>query len=157
MQSDHLTIGQVAANAGVNVETIRYYQRQALMDLPTRPPGGIRRYDNRHVRRLRFIKRAQELGFKLEEVRGLLQLDDGKSCREARSLAEAKLVDIGEKLGDLRTMQRHLNALVAQCQLAGGDVGCPLIDSLSGARLKGQPASLALLPSARARSRRVNR
>jgi MerR family transcriptional regulator, mercuric resistance operon regulatory protein len=133
MSNDNLTIGQVAASAGVHVETIRYYQRQALVEAPARPLGGIRRYDDKHVARLRFIKRAQQLGFTLEEIRGLLQLDDGQSCREARVLAERKVVDVEAKLKDLRTMHRHLKALVTQCQSVRGKVGCPLIESLSGA------------------------
>ena len=130
MSDDILTIGQVAERANVNVETIRYYQRQALVDEPTKPLGGIRRYDDRYVARLRFIKRAQQLGFTLEEVRGLLQLDDGQNCRDARVLAEKKLVDVEAKLKDLKTMHRHLKVLVTQCQSAKGKVGCPLITSL---------------------------
>ncbi|MBL0123622.1 MAG: Hg(II)-responsive transcriptional regulator [Betaproteobacteria bacterium] len=132
MTNDNLTIGQVAESAGVHVETIRYYQRQALVDEPARPLGGIRRYDDRYVARLRFIKRAQQLGFTLEEVRGLLQLDDGQNCQDARVLAERKLADVEAKLKDLRTMHRHLKSLVTQCQSVRGRVGCPLIESLSG-------------------------
>ncbi len=131
MSNDQFTIGQVAESAGIHIETIRYYQRQALVDAPAKPLGGIRRYDSRFVARLRFIKRAQQLGFTLEEVRGLLQLDDGQSCRDARVLAEHKLVDVEAKLKDLRTMHRHLKSLVTQCQSARGKVGCPLIASLS--------------------------
>lgn len=136
MFHDKLTIGQVAERAGVHVETIRYYQRQALVDEPARPLGGIRRYDDRYVTRLRFIKRAQQLGFTLDEVRGLLQLDDGQSCRDARVLAERKLVDVEAKLKDLRTMHRHLKTLVTRCQSARGKVGCPLIKSLSGGEIR---------------------
>ncbi|MBL8525750.1 MAG: Hg(II)-responsive transcriptional regulator [Betaproteobacteria bacterium] len=132
MSEDNLTIGQVAESAGVHVETIRYYQRQALVNEPVRPLGGIRRYDSRYVARLRFIKRAQQLGFTLDEVKGLLQLDDGQRCRDARVLAERKIVDVEAKLNDLRTMHRHLKTLVTQCQSARGTLGCPLIDSLSG-------------------------
>ena len=131
MIGDLLTIGQVAARVPVHVETIRYYQRQALLEVPPKPAGGIRHYDNRHVSRLRFIKRAQQLGFSLEEVRGLLELDDGQSCRQARNMAQNKLVDVEAKLKDLRVMQRHLKALVSQCQSASGRIGCPLIESLS--------------------------
>ncbi|MBI3714627.1 MAG: Hg(II)-responsive transcriptional regulator [Betaproteobacteria bacterium] len=133
MSDDNLTIGQVAESAGVHIETIRYYQRQSLVDAPAKPLGGIRRYDGRYVARLRFIKRAQQLGFTLDEVRGLLQLDDGQNCRDARVLAERKLISVEAKLKDLRTMHRHLKTLVTQCQSARGKVGCPLIESLSGA------------------------
>jgi MerR family mercuric resistance operon transcriptional regulator len=131
MSSDTFTIGQVAESAGIHVETIRYYQRQALVDAPAKPLGGIRRYDERFIARLRFIKRAQQLGFSLDEVRELLQLDDGQHCRDARLLAERKLVNVEAKLKDLRTMHRHLKTLVTRCQTARGTVGCPLIESLA--------------------------
>ena len=128
---DKFTIGQLAARAGTHVETIRYYQRQALIELPRKPAGGIRSYEPRHVSRLRFIRRAQQLGFKLHEVRELLKLDDGNSCREARELAERKLVDVEQRLRDLRAMQRQLKALVVECEATKGRIGCPLIASLS--------------------------
>ncbi len=132
MSSPNFTIGQAATHAGVHVETIRFYQRQALVEEPQRPLGGIRRYDDRVVARVRFIKRAQQLGFTLEEIKGLLKLDDGQSCRDARIVAERKLIDVEAKLKDLRSMHRQLKLLVAQCQSAKGKVGCPLINSLAG-------------------------
>lgn len=132
MSSPNFTIGQAATQAGVHVETIRYYQRQALVEEPQRPLGGIRRYDDRIVARVRFIKRAQQLGFTLEEIKGLLKLDDGQSCRDARIVAERKLIDVEAKLKDLRSMHRQLKLLITQCQSAKGKVGCPLINSLAG-------------------------
>ena len=85
-----LTIGQVAVKAGVHVETVRYYQRIGLISEPTRPARGVRRYDQTIIERLTFVKRSQALGFSLDEVRQLLALDDGQSCRETRRLAEQK-------------------------------------------------------------------
>ena len=83
-----LPIGALAERAGVNVETIRYYQRRGLVEEPTKPLGGQRRYSAAAVKRVVFIKRAQQLGFTLEEVKGLLRLEDGQSCGETRTLAE---------------------------------------------------------------------
>ncbi|MGH8226993.1 MAG: MerR family transcriptional regulator, partial [Steroidobacteraceae bacterium] len=83
---ERYTIGALARQAAVHVETIRYYQRRGLVGEPDRPPGGIRRYTQNHARRLRFIKQAQALGFSLDEVVGLLALEDGKHCREAERL-----------------------------------------------------------------------
>ena len=100
-----LTIGAVAGAASVGVETIRFYQRKGLLDEPDRPPGGIRRYGARDVARVRFIKAAQRLGFSLDEVAGLLVLEDGAHCDEARTLAEAKLVAVREKLAGLRRIE----------------------------------------------------
>ena len=125
------TIGQIAARAEVHVETIRYYQRIGLLDEPVRPLGGIRRYDTGTVARLRFIKRAQELGFTLDEVRNLLTLDDGQSCREARLMAEKKLALIGQRIADLTRMRKTLKALVAECEAGNRPRSCPIIASLS--------------------------
>ena len=89
--NEQLTIGRLAKAAGVNVETIRYYQRRGLLDEPEKPLGGHRRYADSATGRVSFIKRAQQLGFTLEEVKSLLKLEDGQSCRETRLLAEHKL------------------------------------------------------------------
>src|SRR5258707_15890276 len=86
-----LTIGRVAAAAGVNVETIRYYQRRGLLEEPAKPLGGYRNYPTEMVKRIRFIKRAQALGFTLEDVAGLLQLNDTDACAKTRHLAARKL------------------------------------------------------------------
>lgn len=129
-QSEHLTIGAFAKDAGVNVETIRFYQRRGLLPEPPRPPGGIRRYSARDVARVRFIKSAQRLGFSLDEVAELLSLEDGTQCSEARLLAEGKLTDIRKKLDDLTRIEQALTRLVNQCRRERGNVCCPLIDSL---------------------------
>ncbi|TXF12282.1 Hg(II)-responsive transcriptional regulator [Pelomicrobium methylotrophicum] len=131
-QAQALTIGQVARAAGVNVETIRFYQRRKLMDKPEKPLRGVRRYGRAAVDRVRFIKRAQQLGFTLEEVRGLLALQDGRSCGEARRLAAAKLESVEERIADLQRMRRVLKTLIGQCDTRRGQVACPIISTLSG-------------------------
>jgi MerR family mercuric resistance operon transcriptional regulator len=126
-----LTIGHLAKAAGVNVETIRYYQRRGLLEEPPRPPGGQRRYAAAAAKRVRFIKRAQQLGFTLAEVEGLLKLDDGQSCRETRLLAEQKLTVIEQRIADLARMRRLLKGLIAECKTGGRPRSCPIIATLS--------------------------
>ncbi len=127
------TIGSLAHTAGVNVETVRYYQRKGLMPEPARQYGGIRRYTAADLGRLRFIKSAQRLGFSLEEIGELLRLEDGTSCAEARRLGEAKLMAVRRKLSDLQGIETALSSLVTQCGDARVRVRCPLIDALQRA------------------------
>lgn len=127
------TIGTLAQHTGVHLETIRYYQRRGLVGEPERPLGGIRRYTEGHVRRLRFIRQAQELGFSLDEVGELLKLEDGAHCREARTLGERRLADVRNKLADLQRIESALAALVNRCGSAKGRVRCPLIASMQAA------------------------
>lgn len=122
-----LTIGALAKHADVHLETIRYYQRRGLVGEPERPLGGIRRYSEAHVRRLRFIRHAQELGFSLDEVGELLKLEDGAHCREARTLGERRLADVRKKLADLQRMEAALAGLVDRCAADRGKFSCPLI------------------------------
>lgn len=129
-----MTIGKVAAAAGVNVETVRYYQRSGLVPEPTRPPGSVRRYSTETVARLRFIKRAQELGFTLAEIRRLLALGDPQSCGKARTLAAEKLVLVEARIADLARMQGVLQALIERCDAARGKVACPIIETLGGVK-----------------------
>ena len=124
-----LTIGRLAESAGVNVETIRYYQRRGLLEEPRKPLGGHRRYPADVAKRVRFIKRAQALGFTLEEVAGLLRLDALSSCSETRELATHKLALIDEKLAELEAMRNGLAALVKQCA-TGSARACPIIQVL---------------------------
>jgi MerR family transcriptional regulator, mercuric resistance operon regulatory protein len=124
------TIGGVAHAAGVNVETIRFYQRKGLLPSPDRPAGGIRRYAQAEIERLRFIKSAQRLGFSLEEIAELLRLDDGTHCFEARQLAERKLADVRRKLTHLARLETVLAELVQACRSRKRNVSCPLIASL---------------------------
>lgn len=126
----NLTIGAVADAAGVNVETIRFYQRKGLIAEPPRPYGTIRRYGTCDVERVKFVKAAQRLGFSLEEVAGLLSLDDGTHCDEARELAEQKLADVRSRLRDLRRIESVLAKLVRDCCATHGTVSCPLISAL---------------------------
>lgn len=127
---ENLTIGAVAGAAGVNVETIRFYQRKGLMPEPDRPYGSIRRYGATDVARVKFVKSAQRLGFSLDEVAGLLSLEDGSHCDEARTLAEHKLRDVREKLADLSRIESALARLIGDCCVSQGTIACPLIAAL---------------------------
>lgn len=126
------TIGQFADAAGVNVETIRYYQRRGLLDEPPKPLGGHRRYSIEQVKRVRFVKRAQALGFTLDEVGSLLALDVACACSETRALADHKRMLIEQKMADLTAMHRVLADLVRQCDAGSGGAECPIIDVLAG-------------------------
>ena len=125
-----LTIGSLADEAGVNVETIRYYQRRGLMPEPDKPAQGYRRYDATTVKRVRFIKRAQALGFTLEEIGGLLKLDEAHACAETRELASHKLQTIETKLADLVAMRKALTALLCQCDAGAMKGNCPTLHAL---------------------------
>ena len=125
-----LTIGAFAQSAGVNVETIRFYQRKGLLSEPDKPLGSIRRYGGADVARVRFVKSAQQLGFSLDEVAELLRLQDGTQCSEARTLAEHKLMSVRQKLTALTRIDLALTSLIQQCCTTTGKVTCPLISSL---------------------------
>lgn len=129
----NLTIGTLAAEAGVNIETIRFYQRKNLLPEPERPYGSIRRYSHAEVSRVRFIKAAQRIGFTLDEIAQLLQLEDGTQCAQARNIAEHKLADVRQRLVDLQRMEAALADLVGRCAAGRGKVACPLIASLQEA------------------------
>ncbi|WP_454912887.1 Hg(II)-responsive transcriptional regulator [Variovorax gossypii] len=126
-----LTIGRLATEAGVNVETIRYYQRRGLMTEPDRPMNGQRRYAVDAVKRVRFIKRAQVLGFTLEEIGSLLELDEAHACVETRGLAAHKLEVIESKLADLKAMHKALTALLRECDTGTVKKACPIIHALA--------------------------
>ena len=130
MAVQEFTIGAFASAAGVNVETIRFYQRRGLISTPKRPFGRIRRYDASDIARVRFVKSAQGLGFSLDEIAGLLRLEDGAHCDEARAAAEEKLLRVRAKLADLERIEAVLGELVEQCCRATGSVRCPLISAL---------------------------
>ena len=127
-----LTIGAFARAADVNVETIRFYQRKGLLPEPDKPYGGIRRYGDQDVARVKFVKSARRLGFSLDQVAGLLLLDDGTHCDEARVLAEQKLKDVRERLADLHRIESVLERLVHDCCAHRGTVSCPMIAALHG-------------------------
>lgn len=130
MTQDSFTIGTLARKAGVKVETIRFYQRRGLLAEPSRPPRGVRRYTTDDVRRVRFIKEGQKLGFSLDEVGELLGLEDGQHCREAEEIARRKLVQIRERIAGLRVMETALAELIESCSRNAGSVSCPLILAL---------------------------
>nr|WP_181374854.1 Hg(II)-responsive transcriptional regulator [Polaromonas sp. H6N]AWD72235.1 DNA-binding transcriptional regulator, MerR family [Polaromonas sp. H6N] len=134
---ENLTIGVFAREAGVNVETIRFYQRKGLLLEPDKPYGSIRRYGETDVTRVRFVKSAQRLGFSLDEIFELLRLQDGTHCEEASRLAEHKLRDVREKQADLARMEATLCDLVCACHATKGNVFCPLIESLQGEKALG--------------------
>ncbi len=124
-----LTIGRVARRAGVNRETIRYYQRRGLIAEPARPAAGFRHYPEETVARVRFIKRAQGLGFSLREIGELLDLGE-RNCEAVRALAERKYREIDRRMADLAAMKAALQRLTADC--ANGDLQtpCPIVRAL---------------------------
>lgn len=126
-----LTIGRLATAAGVNVETVRYYQRRRLMNEPERPINGQRRYGSDAIKRVRFIKRAQGLGFTLDEIGSLLELDESRACAETRELAAHKLEVIESKLADLKAMRKALTALLRECDTGTAKGTCPIIHALA--------------------------
>jgi MerR family transcriptional regulator, mercuric resistance operon regulatory protein len=132
-QSAGIEIGELSRRTGCNIETIRYYERIALLRVPARGAGRYRIYDTADVRRLAFIRRARELGFTLDEVRTLLALsaNNERACADVRELAESHLAEVRAKIADLRAMERVLADAVRRCA-AGGALGCPIIDALSG-------------------------
>lgn len=130
MQKVKLTISRLANSANVGVETVRYYQSRGLMALPERPLGGVRVYTDNDIERLRFIRKAQELGFNLDEISELLSLEDGGHCENVSALAERKLAAVKEKQQQLALIESALADLVAQCERQQNKLYCPLIERL---------------------------
>ena len=126
-----LTISGVAAAAAVSVETIRYYQRRGLLREPGRPLGGVRRYAMVDVDQLRFIKRAQAMGFTLEEIKSLLKLRTQDACHATRALAVAKLRLIDANIRELRHLRKELAQLVAACDANADEAHCPVMERLA--------------------------
>jgi MerR family mercuric resistance operon transcriptional regulator len=126
-----IAIGKLSMHTGINIETIRYYERVGLLPAPARSSGGYRLYGTDHLKRLNFIRRARALGFSLAEVRKLLTLADQRRrpCAEVRVVAAAHLEDVKGKIADLRQMERVLKETVARCE-AGSGSHCPMIDAL---------------------------
>lgn len=129
---DRLLIGQVAERAGVNVQTLRYYERIGLLKDPRRSPSGYRLYRPETVRVIRFIKRAQNLGFSLEEIEHLLELRDDRisSCEEVRDLAEAKMRDVDRRIRDLSALRGALETLVRSCERGDERRDCPILEAI---------------------------
>ncbi len=126
------TIGQLARAAGVNVETIRYYERRGLLHRPRKPERGYRRYGGETLSRLRFIRRAKALGFTLDEIGQLLELSRAQ-CADVENLASRKLEQIRNRLADLRRLEGAIETLLRQCRDRAEIGDCPIIETLSDA------------------------
>lgn len=124
--------GNLAKMAGVNIETIRYYEKQGILPEPDRSPSGYRQYDDETVSRIRFVKRAQKLGFSLSEIKQLLKLSEGEitDCDEVKDIALKKLEEIREKIINLQKLDRILSNLATQCDRQQTIKGCPIIEAL---------------------------
>jgi len=132
---EHLKTGELAKRAGVNVETLRFYERKGLLPVPPRRESGYREYPEDSVQRIRFIKRAQELGFSLGEIQELLTLrvQRGTTCAEVKERAELKIQDVRQKIADLKAIERALDKLAATCSGRGPITsGCPILENLNG-------------------------
>lgn len=129
---DMLSIGQVARRVGVGVETVRFYEREGLLEEPPRRASGYRQYDEQVVKRLHFIKRAQKLGFSLKEITELLLLrvDGQHSCEEVKQATSAKITEVEQKLIELQRMRQALLQVAALCTGQGPASACPMLDAL---------------------------
>lgn len=127
-----MTIGQVAKQAGVNIQTLRFYERKGLVLPEGRSASGYRQYTPESIRRIRFIKHAQEIGFSLREIEDLLSLrvDPGMTCADIRGRAEEKRTEVAGKIVKLQQMQEALRMLIAQCNGQGPVSECPIIEAL---------------------------
>ena len=134
MKTKELRSGELAKAAGVNLETIRFYERQSLLPKPPRTTAGYRLFPADAVQRVRFIRRAQTLGFSLKEIRELLALSSTRStsCKTVRERAEKKMRDIQEKISALEAMNRALRKLADSCTGRGPLARCPILECLSG-------------------------
>ena len=131
-ETNALRIGELASAAGVGVETIRYYERRGLLAQPPRRGSGYRQYPRHAVQRVRFIRRAQALGFTLREIEELLALrvDDERSCADVRALARTKLEDIERRVAELQQMGQALERVAARCRGRGPTSECPILEVL---------------------------
>ena len=130
MRSADYTIGRLAREGGVSVETVRYYQRRRLLAVPSKRARGFRYYGSETLERLRFIRRAQAVGLSLEDIREMLGLDRKRACGTTRALAAQRLSVIEDKLKDLTVLRDALAALIHECDEHGG-VSCPILTRLS--------------------------
>ncbi len=136
-QISSLTIGRVAREAGVAADTLRYYEREGLLDKPQRTASGYRQYSADTVARLRFIRQAKELGFSLQEIRELLSLrvDSRRSCGEVKARAESKIADVDRRIAHLKRVRKALAKLAAACRGRGPTSGCPILDAMESREL----------------------
>jgi len=123
------TISKVAKEIGINIETVRFYERRGLIKQPVKPIQGYRQYPTATINRIRFIRRSQELGFTLNEIEGLLSLNDNP-CNQVEELARKKLAAVQAKQTDLQLLEKALLEHIEQCQSNEDDTCCPIIDSL---------------------------
>lgn len=132
MIHDALTTGKLAALAGVNIQTLRYYERRGLLQKPPCRPSGYREYSPEAVKLIRFIKHAQQLGFTLSEIQELLRLrqDRTGSCSQVRASAQTKMADIDRKVRSLQAMKKALSVLVASCKTDRSRRECPILEAL---------------------------
>lgn len=130
MAQPKITISKAAKLAGVGVETIRYYQRRGLIEEPARPVEGYRHYPEQIISQVRFIKRAQELGFTLREIETLLKLGE-QQCSETRAMAGTKLALVRNKIADLLAIEHTLKDLIEHCESRREGEACPIIYSIS--------------------------
>src|SRR5260370_16041867 len=129
---DTLSMGQVARRAGVGVETVRFSEREGLLEEPPRRASGYRQYSEQVVSRLRFIKRAQQLGFSLKEIAELLQLrvDAQTSCEEIKLRTGAKIAEVERKMVELQRMRQALLQVASLCTGPGPTSACPMLEAL---------------------------
>ena len=127
-----LTIGQLAQEAGINPESVRFYEAQSLLPEPPRSNAGYRMYSRTSVLRIRFIKRAQDLGFSLKEIKELLSLaeDQTADCADVRALAQIKVDEISQKIRTLEAMRRALTVLTESCPGTGSAAKCSILESI---------------------------
>lgn len=129
LHNKNMTIGRLAESAGVNVETIRYYQRIGLICEPMKPQQGFRKYQYETLKQIIFIKRAKQLGFSLHEIADLIELGDGR-CSDVRKRAEKKREKITKQIKDLQTLQNTLSQLIQECNSGKGNQKCPIVETL---------------------------
>lgn len=127
-----LTIGQLAQKAGINPESVRFYEAQGLLPEPPRSMAGYRMYPLSAILRIRFIKRAQELGFSLKEIKELLSLAEDRTtdCADVRDLAQTKVAEISQKIQTLEAMKRALTVITESCPGSGSAAKCSILESI---------------------------
>lgn len=127
----HMTISRLAAAAGVHVETVRYYQRLGLLQEPERPPGSVRRYGPTDVGRLQFIRRAQAMGFSLDEIARLIEIEGRRACAQTRAFIERKRDEIHQRVAALQQLETELEQLLEECRQVADGGACPTIRFLT--------------------------
>ena len=140
---DLFTIGRLASSAGVHVETVRYYQRRGLLAEPGRKLGSVRHYSDADADQIRFIKRAQAVGFTLAEIQRLIKARNNRSCKSTRSLAAEKLQAVEERMRELSDLRRELRHWIAECDANAKAGCCPALDALEDTTKKWPKTTLS--------------